>query len=205
MFLLSLMMMIMMMIMMHAPCLLVYALFLISTECLSTQLKKEENLDFTESMRQRSDKIKLILVRHEQAAGFMAATIGRLTGQTGVALATLGPGATNFTTSAAFAYLGGFPCLFITGQKPIKNSKQADFQIINVVEMMRPITKYTKSIPSGNMLAATVRRAFSKSIEEKPGKYRKRHSADLSGFLCLSNLLCHFHSQGLSTLNWRRM
>jgi acetolactate synthase I/II/III large subunit len=156
-------------------------------------------------MRQRSDKIKLILVRHEQAAGFMAATIGRLTGQPGVALATLGPGATNFTTSAAFAYLGGFPCLFITGQKPIHNSKQADFQIINVVEMMRPITKYTKSIPSGNMLAATVRRAFSKSIEEKPGKCRRLHLMDFSGFLSLS---IHPHpcpSQDLSTLNWRRM
>ncbi|CAB9523332.1 Acetolactate synthase large subunit [Seminavis robusta] len=129
----------------------------------------EENLDFTESMRHRADQIKLILVRHEQAAGFMAATVGRLTGQPGVALSTLGPGATNFTTSAAFAFLGGFPCLFITGQKPIKNSKQADFQIINVVEMMRPITKYTKSIPSGNMLAASVRRALSQSVAEKPG------------------------------------
>ena len=99
----------------------------------------------------------------------MAATVGRLTGQPGVALSTLGPGATNFTTCAAFAYLGGFPCMFITGQKPIKDSKQADFQIINVVEMMKPICKYTKSIASGNMLAASVRRAFSHSQTEKPG------------------------------------
>lgn len=52
----------------------------------------EENLDFLESMRQRQDKIRLILVRHEQAAGFMAATIGRMTGSPGVALSTLGPG-----------------------------------------------------------------------------------------------------------------
>ena len=129
----------------------------------------EENLDFTESMRLRQDKIKLILTRHEQAAGFMAATIGRLTGQPGVALSTLGPGATNFTTSAAFAYLGGFPSVYITGQKPIKDSKQANFQIIDVVEMMKPITKFARSVASGNMLAATVRRAFSTSVTEKPG------------------------------------
>lgn len=87
----------------------------------------------------------------------------------GVALSTLGPGATNFTTSAAFAYLGGFPCLFLTGQKPIKDSKQANFQIIDVVEMMKPITKYTKSIPGGNMLAASVRRAFAAACTEKGG------------------------------------
>jgi len=129
----------------------------------------EENLDFLESLRMRQDKIKLVLVRHEQAAGFMAATIGRLTGSPGVALSTLGPGATNFTTACAFAHLGGFPAFFITGQKPIKESKQANFQIINVVEMMKPIVKFTKSIPSGNMLSANVRNAFGSSIAEKPG------------------------------------
>lgn len=129
----------------------------------------EENLDFLESMRQRQDQIKLVLVRHEQAAGFMAATIGRLTGTPGVALSTLGPGATNFTTAAAFAFLGGFPTFFITGQKPLKESKQANFQIIDVVEMMRPITKFTKTIPSGNVLASLVRRAFSVAVAEKPG------------------------------------
>ena len=129
----------------------------------------EENLDFTESMRLRKDSIKLVLTRHEQAAGFIAATIGRLTGQPGVALSTLGPGATNFTTSAAFAHLGGFPSVYITGQKPIKDSKQANFQIIDVVEMMKPITKYSHSVASGHMLASTVRRAFSTSVTEKPG------------------------------------
>jgi acetolactate synthase-1/2/3 large subunit len=58
----------------------------------------EENLDLVESLRKQKDHIQLVLVRHEQAAGFMAATIGRLTGQPGVALSTLGPGATNFAT-----------------------------------------------------------------------------------------------------------
>ena len=101
----------------------------------------EENLDFLDSLSRSS--IKLILTRHEQAAGFMAATIGRLTGKVGVCLSTLGPGATNFVTAAAYAQLGGMPILMITGQKPIKQSKQGQFQIIDVVDMMGPITKYT--------------------------------------------------------------
>ena len=83
----------------------------------------EENLDLLESLRTSS--IKLILTRHEQAAGFMAATYGRLTGKAGVCLATLGPGATNFVTSAAYAQLGGMPMFMITGQKPVKASKPA--------------------------------------------------------------------------------
>src|SRR5438552_9139075 len=86
----------------------------------------EENLDLVESIR--TSPIKLIVLRHEQAAGFMAATYGRLTGKTGVCLATLGPGATNLVTAAAYAQLGAMPMLMITGQKPIKESKQGKFQ-----------------------------------------------------------------------------
>ena len=67
-------------------------------------------------------------------------------GKTGVALATLGPGATNFSTAVAYAQLGAFPTLFITGQKPIMKSKQGAFQIVDIVEMMRPITKFTKQV-----------------------------------------------------------
>ena len=87
----------------------------------------EENLDFLDSLSRSN--IKLILTRHEQAAGFMAATYGRLTGKAGVCLSTLGPGATNFVTSAAYAQLGGMPMMMITGQKPVKHSKQGQFQI----------------------------------------------------------------------------
>ena len=101
----------------------------------------EENLDFLESLRTSS--IKMVLTRHEQAAGFMAATYGRLTGKAGVCLSTLGPGATNLVTAAAYGQLGGMPMMMITGQKPIKHSKQGQFQIIDVVAMMEPITKYT--------------------------------------------------------------
>ena len=81
----------------------------------------EENLDLLEALRESS--IRLILTRHEQAAGFMAACQGRLTGQPGVVLSTLGPGATNLVTAAAYAELGAMPLVMITGQKPIKTSK----------------------------------------------------------------------------------
>jgi acetolactate synthase-1/2/3 large subunit len=127
----------------------------------------EENLDLLESMR--GSNIKLILTRHEQGAGFMAATYGRLTGKVGVCLSTLGPGATNLVTPAAYAQLGAMPILMITGQKPIKTSKQGRFQVIDVVDMMRPITKYTTQVVSGDRIPSVVREAFRLASEERPG------------------------------------
>ncbi|MCX9140118.1 acetolactate synthase large subunit, partial [Pseudomonas sp. DCB_PUT] len=127
----------------------------------------EENLDLLESLRK--SKIKLVLTRHEQSAGFMAATYGRLTGKTGVSLSTLGPGATNLVTASAYAYLGGMPMMMITGQKPIKKSKQGRFQIIDVCGMMDPITKYTHQFASADNIPARMREAFRLAEEEKPG------------------------------------
>ena len=127
----------------------------------------EENLDFLESLRRSN--IRLILTRHEQAAGFMAATYGRLTGKAGVCLATLGPGATNLVTAAAYAQLGAMPMLMLTGQKPIKSSKQGQFQIIDVVALMRPITKFAKQIVNGNTIPSLVREAFRLAEQERPG------------------------------------
>jgi acetolactate synthase-1/2/3 large subunit len=128
----------------------------------------EENLDMLDSLS-RSKQIKLILTRHEQGAGFMAATYGRHTGKTGVCMATLGPGATNFVTAAAYAQLGGMPILMVTGQKPIKKSKQGRFQILDVVDMMRPITKYTHQLASADNIPSRVREAIRLAEEEKPG------------------------------------
>ncbi len=127
----------------------------------------EENLDILNSLRDSS--IKLILTRHEQAAGFMAATYGRLTGKAGVCMATLGPGATNFVTSAAYAQLGGMPMMMLTGQKPIKSSKQGQFQIVNVVGMMKPLTKFTHQIMGANNIPSKVREAFRLAQNERPG------------------------------------
>lgn len=128
----------------------------------------EENLDLLDSLS-RSKKIKLVLTRHEQGAGFMAATYGRHTGKTGVCVATLGPGATNFVTAAAYATLGGMPMLMITGQKPIKKSKQGRFQILDVVSMMGPITKYAHQMASSDNIPSRVREAYRIAEEEKPG------------------------------------
>ncbi|MGD9602545.1 MAG: acetolactate synthase large subunit [Gammaproteobacteria bacterium] len=139
----------------------------------------EENLAFLDALS-RSRQIRLILTRHEQAAGFMAATYGRLTGRTGVCLSTLGPGATNFVTAAAYAQLGGMPMMMITGQKPIKSSKQGRFQIIDVVDMMRPITKYTHQIASADNIASRVREAFRLAEEEKPGAVHLEFPEDIA-------------------------
>ena len=114
-------------------------------------------------------QFKLILARHEQGAGFMAATYGRLTGKAGVCLATLGPGATNLATPAAFAHLGGMPLILITGQKPIKQSKQGQFQIVDIVDLFSPICKMAKQIVHGNTIPALVREAFRIAEEERPG------------------------------------
>jgi len=127
----------------------------------------EENLDMLESMRTSS--IKLILTRHEQAAGFMAATYGRLTGKAGVCMATLGPGATNLVTAAAYAQLGAMPMIMITGQKPVKTSKQGAFQILDIVDMMKPLTKFTHQLVSGENIPNKVREAFRLALEERPG------------------------------------
>src|SRR6478672_1092828 len=103
----------------------------------------EENLDVLESLR--SSKIKFVVTRHEQAAAFMAATYGRLTGKPGVCLSTLGPGALNFSTGAAYALLGAMPMILITGQKGILSSKQARFQIVDVVSSATPSGLPSKS------------------------------------------------------------
>ena len=88
-------------------------------------LPGEENLDLLESIRKSN--IKFLVARHEQCAGFMAATYGRLTGKTGVCLTTLGPGATNLVTAAAYAQLAAMPMLMITGQKPIHSLEIEEF------------------------------------------------------------------------------
>ncbi|NZA28419.1 acetolactate synthase large subunit [Luteimonas sp. SJ-92] len=139
----------------------------------------EENLDLLESLRNSS--IRLVLTRHEQAAGFMAATWGRLTGKAGVCLSTLGPGATNLVTAAAYAQLGAMPMLMITGQKPIRSSKQGHFQIVDVVDMMRPLTKYTRQLVSADTIPARVREAVRRAEEERPGAVHLELPQDIAG------------------------
>ena len=147
----------------------------------------EENIDFLNSLKNSS--IKLILTRHEQAAGFMAATYGRLTGKTGVCLSTLGPGATNLVTAAAYAQLGAMPMLMITGQKPIKSSKQGQFQIVNIVDMMRPLTKYTCQIASSSNIPSRIREAFRLAEEERSGAVHLELPEDIASELTQAEII----------------
>jgi acetolactate synthase-1/2/3 large subunit len=127
----------------------------------------EENLDVVESIR--TSRIELVVTRHEQPAAFMAATHGRLTGRPGVCLTTLGPGALNLTTGAAYALLGAMPMIMLTGQKPIMTAKQAKFQVVDIVATMRPLTKMARQIVSAKMIPTLVRDAFRVAQEERPG------------------------------------
>src|SRR6201995_2947826 len=127
----------------------------------------EENLDVVESIRK--SYIQLVLTRHEQAAAFMAATYGRLTGKPGVCITTLGPGALNLTTGAAYALLGAMPMIMLTGQKGVMSSRQAKFQIVDIVSTFRPLTKMSRQIVSPVTIPTVVRDAFRTAMEERPG------------------------------------
>ncbi len=128
----------------------------------------DENLHFMEALRENG-RIDFILCRHEQAAGFMAAAYGRLTGKLAVAMSTLGAGATNLTTPVAHAYLAAMPMLVLTGQKAVRDNRQGQYQVVDVVDVMRPITKFTAKVPSGAMLGALARQAMMSALEGRQG------------------------------------
>lgn len=159
----------------------------------------EENLDFVESLRK--SKIALVLTRHEQAAAFMAATYGRLTGKPGVCITTLGPGALNLTTGAAYALLGAMPMIMITGQKGILSSRQARFQIVDIVSAMKPLTKLSRQIVSARMIPTLVREAFRIAEEERPGPVHLELPEDIAAEECESIPLIPPHPQELPVAN----
>lgn len=130
-------------------------------------LPGEENLDLLESLR--TSRIKLIVTRHEQAAAFMAATYGRLTGRPGVCFSTLGPGATNLVTGVAQAQLIGAPLISISGQKALTDNWQARFQLVNAVRMMEPLCKKAVSITDPGMIPTVIRNAFKHAEADRPG------------------------------------
>ncbi len=128
----------------------------------------EETNDLMISISE-SETIKFILVRHEQAAAFMADVYGRLTNKVGVCLATLGPGATNLTTGVASANMDRSPLLAITGQTEITKMHKESHQNMDPVTMFTPITKWTWSIRDADGIPEILRRAFKIAIEEKKG------------------------------------
>src|SRR3569833_919899 len=142
----------------------------------------EENLDVVESLHKSS--IELVLTRHEQAAAFMAATHGRLTGKPGVCIMTFGPGALNLSTGAAYALLGAMPMIMITGQKGVLSSRQARFQIVDVVAAMRPLTKLSRQIVSPHTIPTLVREAFRVAQEERPGPVHLELPEDIAAEEC---------------------
>jgi acetolactate synthase-1/2/3 large subunit len=142
-------------------------------------LPGEENLDFLESLR--TSKIKLIITRHEQAAAFMAATYGRLTGKAGVCFSTLGPGATNLVTGVAHAQLIGAPLVSISGQKALRENRQARFQLIDIVSMMRPVTKDSVSLVDPGTIPTVLRNAFKLAQAERPGAVHVELPEDVAG------------------------
>src|SRR5258705_13726903 len=105
----------------------------------------EETMDILDALS-RSESIRHITTRHEQGAAFMADVHGRLTGRAAVAMGTLGPGATNLLTGIADAYLDRAPMVAITGQASSDKLHKEAHQVVDIVEMFRPVTKWNVRI-----------------------------------------------------------
>jgi acetolactate synthase I/II/III large subunit len=130
-------------------------------------LPGEENLHVLEALKKSS--IQFITTRHEQGAAFMADVYGRLTGQAGVCLSTLGPGATNLMTGVADANLDGAPLVAITGQVGTDRMHIESHQYLDLVAMFAPVTKWNAQIVRPSNTPEIVRKAFKLSQNEKPG------------------------------------
>ncbi len=128
----------------------------------------EETLDVLEALS-RSGSIRHVTTRHEQGAAFMADVYGRLTGRAAVAMATLGPGATNLLTGIADAYLDRAPVVAITGQASSDKLHKEAHQVVDVVDMFRPVTKWNARIERIPAIPEIVRKAFRVATLEKPG------------------------------------
>ena len=128
----------------------------------------EENADFMMSLEQ-SKKINFILTRHEQGAAFMAEIYGRLTGNPAGCLGTLGPGATNLITGVADSNMDRSPMLVLTGQGSTDRLHKESHQIMDVVSMLKPVTKWAVTILNPNTIPEIVRKAVRLARTEKPG------------------------------------
>src|SRR6186997_606408 len=127
----------------------------------------EETLDLNESLERSS--VSFIPVRHEQGGAYMADMYGRLTQRAGVCLGTLGPGATNLITAVADAYLDRSPLVALTGQGDLERMHKESHQYIDIVSVMRPITKWNARVQDPEIIPEVVRKAFKLAEGEKPG------------------------------------
>ena len=120
-------------------------------------------------MALQGSPIEFVLTRHEQGAAFMAEVFGRLTGQAGVCLGTLGPGATNLTTGVADANMDRAPMVVITGQADSRRQHKESHQHMDVVSLFKPITKWSSPIVQADNVPEVVRKAFKIATTEKLG------------------------------------
>ncbi len=127
----------------------------------------EETLDLNESLSNSS--VSFIPVRHEQGGAYMADMYGRLTGRAGVCLGTLGPGALNLVTAVGDAFLDRAPLVALTGQSDLERMHKESHQYIDLVDVMRPITKWNAQVTSPEIIPEVVRKAFKVAESEKPG------------------------------------
>src|SRR5919106_3932838 len=127
----------------------------------------EETLDLNESLSHSS--IEFIPVRHEQGGAYMADVYGRLSGNAGVCLGTLGPGALNLVTAVADAYLDRAPLVALTGQGNLERMHKESHQYIDVLRVMRPITKWNARLSDPAIIPEVVRKAFKVAQQQKPG------------------------------------
>ena len=128
----------------------------------------EENADFMISL-ENTDKIKFVLTRHEQGAAFMAEIYGRLTGNPAGCLGTLGPGATNLITGVADSNMDRAPMLVLTGQGSTLRLHKESHQIMDVVKMFEPVTKWATTVLHPETIPEIVRKAVRIARTEKPG------------------------------------
>ena len=127
----------------------------------------EETLDLNEALD--ASAIEFVPVRHEQGGAYMADMYGRLTRSAGVCLGTLGPGATNLVTGVADAFLDRSPMVVLTGQGDLERMHKESHQYIDVVSMLRPITKFNTRLNSSRVIPEVVRKAFKVAEAQKPG------------------------------------
>ena len=127
----------------------------------------EENIDIMDALLDSS--IKFVTTHHEQGAAFMADVYGRLTGRAGVCMSTLGPGATNLITGVADANMDRAPIVAIAGQGATTRLHKESHQILDLVNLFAPITKYSTQIREAEIVPEIVRKAFKVAQTEKPG------------------------------------
>lgn len=130
-------------------------------------LPGEENIDVMDALI--DSPIKFVTTKHEQGAAFMADVYGRLTGRAGVCMSTLGPGATNLVTGIADANMDRAPVVAIAGQGATTRLHKESHQILDLVNLFEPITKYSTQVREPEIVAEITRKAFKIAQNEKPG------------------------------------